>query len=113
MECLPGSSLPDDLRKLGYDVRETGEGERILPAAITERLAQRDDGSLAPVMAGSTVPVTTVVQHAGIVKVQRFTFGLLSTRAIKPSAVCPKGGGSGFATSFYRRMILTGATRSR
>jgi hypothetical protein len=31
-ECLPGSSLPDDLRKLGYVVEEIGEGERILAA---------------------------------------------------------------------------------
>jgi hypothetical protein len=26
METLEGSSLPDELKRLGYDVRETGEG---------------------------------------------------------------------------------------
>jgi hypothetical protein len=36
MECLPGSTLPAELGKLGYDVRELGDGERILAAAITE-----------------------------------------------------------------------------
>jgi hypothetical protein len=39
MECLPGSTLPDELRKLGYTVEADGQGERILPMAITERLA--------------------------------------------------------------------------
>src|SRR5438046_3055012 len=37
MECLPDSSLPDELRKLGYDVEPAGEGERILHSAIVER----------------------------------------------------------------------------
>jgi hypothetical protein len=34
MECLPGSTLSDELRQLGYDVRDLGDGERILAAAI-------------------------------------------------------------------------------
>jgi hypothetical protein len=33
MECLPGSTLPDELRKAGYDVTGIGSGERILPTA--------------------------------------------------------------------------------
>jgi hypothetical protein len=37
LECLPGSTLPDDFRGLGHHVREAGEGERILAAAVTER----------------------------------------------------------------------------
>lgn len=37
MECVPGSTLPDELRaQLGYDVRDLGDGERILAAAIVE-----------------------------------------------------------------------------
>ena len=33
MECLPDSTLPEELRKLGYKVEADGEGERILPHA--------------------------------------------------------------------------------
>jgi hypothetical protein len=74
MECLPGSSLPDDLCGLGYDLVETGEGERILPVAITEKLAQSDDGWLGPVTAGSTRPGVMVVRHAGIARADRYAF---------------------------------------
>jgi hypothetical protein len=28
LETLPGSTLPDELRELGYDVSEIGEAER-------------------------------------------------------------------------------------
>jgi hypothetical protein len=31
MESLPGSTLPEELRRLGYVVAATGETERILP----------------------------------------------------------------------------------
>jgi hypothetical protein len=30
LACSPLSSLPDDLRRAGYDLTETGEGQRIL-----------------------------------------------------------------------------------
>jgi hypothetical protein len=50
MERLPGSSLPDELRARGYEVTATGEGERILPAAITERFTRRADGELEPLV---------------------------------------------------------------
>jgi hypothetical protein len=76
MQCLPGSSLPDELRKLGYDVREDGETQRILHTAIEERLVRADDGSLLPLTPGSTLPVALVVQHAGIVKVERYRFDI-------------------------------------
>jgi hypothetical protein len=45
---------PDDVRKLGYDVTEIGEGERILATAIVERFVIRADGELEPVTEGST-----------------------------------------------------------
>jgi hypothetical protein len=64
MQCLPGSSLPDDLKDSGYDVNEDGETERILPAAITEMV----------VTEGSTVPIK--VTHAGICKVKRWAFDM-------------------------------------
>src|SRR5712671_561873 len=70
MQCLPGSTLPDDLRGLGYDVTETGETERILPTAITEQLCLGADGALEPMTAGSTRPVAMTTTHAGIVKVK-------------------------------------------
>ena len=41
IECLPGSTLPAELRKAGYDITELDEGERILPAAIVEKFTRR------------------------------------------------------------------------
>jgi hypothetical protein len=76
LECLPGSSLPDDLRGLGCDVREIGETERILPTAIVERFTRRADGELEPLTEGSTKPVAETRTHAGIVKVKRLAFEL-------------------------------------
>jgi phage terminase large subunit-like protein len=36
MKVLPGSTRPDELRGLGYAVEADGEGERLIPHAITE-----------------------------------------------------------------------------
>jgi hypothetical protein len=47
VECLPGSTLPAELRKLGYDVTKAGEGERILAGAVVEPFSQRADGGLS------------------------------------------------------------------
>jgi hypothetical protein len=33
-DALPGSTLPDELRQRGFDVRDLGDGERILAATI-------------------------------------------------------------------------------
>jgi len=63
MECLEGSDLPEQLAQLGYELIPAGETERILPVAIVEHI---------PVTEGSTA--TRRVQHAGIVKVRRYTF---------------------------------------
>jgi hypothetical protein len=57
IETLPNSTLPADLRGLGNDLVETGEGKRILPHAITEMV----------ITEGSTVPIR--VLHAGIARV--------------------------------------------
>jgi hypothetical protein len=76
VEALPGSALPDDLRALGYDVREIGDGERILPTAIVERFVLRADGELEPLIAGSTRPIASAVTHAGICKVKRYAFSM-------------------------------------
>jgi hypothetical protein len=75
-ECLPGSTLPDELRKLGYDVVEIGEGQRILPHQITEKFVTRADGELELLTEGSTRPITSVVTHAGIVRTKQFAFSM-------------------------------------
>ena len=62
---------------LGYNITETGEGERILPAAITEQLVAGADGKLEPLTEGSTKPVAMTVTLAGIASVRRFIFELL------------------------------------
>jgi len=49
----------------GYDVTATGDGERILPTAITERFCVGADGALEPVTSGSTRAVAQVVTHGG------------------------------------------------
>ena len=53
MECLPGSTLPDELRNAVYDVGDLGDGERILATAIVERFTTRGDGELQPLVEGS------------------------------------------------------------
>jgi hypothetical protein len=77
LQALPGSTLPDEIaERFGYDVREIGETERILPAAIVERFTRRADGELEPLTAESTKPVAETRTHAGICKVRRFGFDL-------------------------------------
>ena len=67
---------PGDLRDMGYDVRDLGDGERILAAAITEKFVTRADGELEPLTPGSTRPVTSTVTHAGICKMKRYAFSM-------------------------------------
>jgi hypothetical protein len=74
VEVLPGSSLPDELRQLGYQLEPDSEGQRILPAAIVENFARRADGALAPITAGATRAIAETRTHAGLVKVERFAF---------------------------------------
>ena len=76
MECLPGSSLPDELRKLGHDVEPAGEGKRVLSGAIVERFIAGADGEMVPLTAGSSRAVALTVTHAGICKVMRYAFDM-------------------------------------
>jgi hypothetical protein len=76
LECLPDSTLPGDLRRAGYDLTETGEGQRILPCAIIEKFVIGADGERKPVAAGSTRPIASTVTHAGICKVKRYAFDM-------------------------------------
>jgi hypothetical protein len=76
VECLPGSTLPAELGTLGYDVRDLGEGERILAAAITEQFTLNAAGEFEALVEGSTKPVAQTMRHAGIVKVKRYGFSM-------------------------------------
>jgi hypothetical protein len=76
MECLPGSSLPHDLRERGYDLREAGVGERILHSAIVERFGRGPGGELELLTPGSSRAVVHTTTHAGIVKTLRYWFDL-------------------------------------
>jgi hypothetical protein len=69
-----------DIPQLGHDVREAGEGERILPAAI-ERFTCRADGSLWLLTPGSTAAFAETRTHAGICKVKRSSFDMLGRSA--------------------------------
>jgi hypothetical protein len=64
-EALPDSTLPDELRKLGYDVRENGESERM-------QFTMTADGEFEPLVEGSTKPVAQTRRHAGIATVDQF-----------------------------------------
>lgn len=73
-DTLPDSAVPQQLRDLRYDVVEDGEGERILPAGITERFARDADGQLSPITQESTRAVAETRLHAGINTVKRYAF---------------------------------------
>jgi hypothetical protein len=76
IECLPGSTLPDELAAKGYNLVLVGETERILAGSIVERFTRRADGELEPLVEGSTKPVAEVRRHAGIVRVECYDFSL-------------------------------------
>jgi hypothetical protein len=64
------------LRARRYDLVETGERERILPTAITEKLVTGVDGALEPLTPGSTRAVAMTTTHAGIILVRRYAFSM-------------------------------------
>jgi hypothetical protein len=74
MDCLPGSTLPDDLRGFGHQISEAGEGERILATAIIEQFTLTADGEFEPLVEGSTLPIAETRTHAGICRVKRYAF---------------------------------------
>jgi hypothetical protein len=76
IEVLPGSTLPDDLRGLGHQVHEAGEGERILATAITQQFTLTADGEFEPMTEGSTKPIAETRAHAGICTVKRYAFDM-------------------------------------
>jgi hypothetical protein len=64
MECLPDSTLPDELRNAVYDVGDLGDGERILATAITDQFTLTADGEFEPLTQGSTKPISSTVTRA-------------------------------------------------
>jgi hypothetical protein len=71
-EVLPGSPLPEQLTELGWVVRKSGTSQRILPHAISQRLTVRPDGTLGPLIEGSSAPPALVVTNAGIAVVEQY-----------------------------------------
>ncbi|SHI06162.1 hypothetical protein SAMN05443248_7853 [Bradyrhizobium erythrophlei] len=66
----------DKEKSQGYDLTPTGDGERIVATAITERFCKRADGQLESLTSGSARAVAQVVTHAGICKVKRYGFSI-------------------------------------
>src|SRR5262245_39911799 len=77
-ETLPDSPIPQQLAELGYDVREIGEGERILATSISGMLTMSSSSVLILLVEGSTKPIAEVRTHAGIAKMVRYRFSLSS-----------------------------------
>ena len=89
MECLPDSTLPDELRAGAefmlrdekvrlppYKVIADGEGQRILLHPIVQHFFVGADGEMVPLTAGSSCAVALIVTHAGICKVTRYAFDM-------------------------------------
>lgn len=76
VEVLENSSLPEEMSQLGYKLEPDGEGERILPHAITTQVVSDVDGVLTPVTEGSSGRPVITVTHAGIARVLKFTLTL-------------------------------------
>lgn len=64
LETLVGSVLPSELAAMGYLLQPLHEGQRMLPMAITQSVR----------LEGSSSPIT--ITHAGVCRVQRYTFKL-------------------------------------
>jgi len=63
-------------QRVGHDVREEGEGERVLAGAVVEQFARRKDGQLELVVPGSTLAVAETRTQAGIVRVRKYRFDM-------------------------------------
>jgi hypothetical protein len=71
-DALVGSPLPDQLRGLGYSVEKTGESQRILPHAVSQKFETSSSGALIPATEGSTKPMSVIVTNAGIAVVEQY-----------------------------------------
>jgi hypothetical protein len=73
LETTPGSPWPAELKERGFSIVRDGDGQRILGHGVREIVHVNRDGSLAPLVEGSTAPTRTI-DHAGIVRVVRYRF---------------------------------------
>jgi hypothetical protein len=73
---LLGSTLPNELRNAGNDVREIGESERIPPHAMMKKMTLTSSGTFEEMTPGSMKPVAEIRTHAGIARVLRYHFTL-------------------------------------
>jgi hypothetical protein len=73
LETLPGA-MPDELRQLGYDAINTGEGERLLPNAIDQKLTLTSSGAYELLTQGSTKAIAMTKTFASVTTVRRYSF---------------------------------------
>ena len=73
IEVTEGSPWPAELRKRGYPLEPDGTGQRIIGHAFREVVHVNSDGTISPLVEGSTAPTKTI-DHAGIIKVVRYRF---------------------------------------
>jgi hypothetical protein len=74
LDALPGNGWPAELERRGFPMKAEPDGQRVLHYATTEKFAINADGSLDPLVEGSTKAVTSVVHHPGVVTVRRWSF---------------------------------------
>jgi hypothetical protein len=75
LETTPGSPWPAELRERAFPLErdDPRDGERVIGHGVREVVHVNRDGSLAPLVEGSTAPARTI-DHAGIIKVVRYRF---------------------------------------
>ncbi len=56
-ECRPEAALPDELRSLGYDLKDRGTEEKFLPVAEAVKQA----GNITSITIQSPVPTTVLI----------------------------------------------------
>ncbi|MGJ4928614.1 hypothetical protein ACQR1I_14185 [Bradyrhizobium sp. HKCCYLS2038] len=74
VECLPDSSLINELKDCGYEVAVVGGGERIIPDNTVQTFGLTSGGGLGQLLPGSTRAVGLTIVHAGIARTVRLHF---------------------------------------
>jgi hypothetical protein len=69
----PGSPWPAEQRERGYPLESDGVGTRIIGHGVRGVVHVNRDGSLAPLVEGSTAPTRTI-DHDGIITVIKYRF---------------------------------------
>jgi hypothetical protein len=76
VETLADSIIPKRLIEAGYRIEKEAPGERILATARQEIFTRNIDGTLAPLVEGSTAATSVTVTHAGPTTTRRYRFRL-------------------------------------